>query len=128
MFRESDFLYKPNSHTHAEWIIILEGQGFCCFWCGDPITYKSAEPDHLWPKSRGGSDRKENIVAACMTCNRMKGNLTAEEFIRQRPAFFHCGAKLSTGIPSLETSFEPQILPKMRRESEEGSWAWRNPA
>lgn len=32
------------------------------------------------PRSRGGSDRPDNLVAACHDCNRRKGNLTATEY------------------------------------------------
>jgi hypothetical protein len=33
------------------------------------------------PKSRGGTNDKENLVWTDLECNMMKGNLTAEEFI-----------------------------------------------
>ena len=35
--------------------------------------------DHIIPRGRGGQDLWENLVAACKTCNQMKGNKTPEE-------------------------------------------------
>lgn len=49
-----------------------------CAYCGQPSPKLQIE--HLIPKSRGGSDRLSNLVLACETCNRQKGNRTAQEF------------------------------------------------
>ncbi|MEB3203974.1 MAG: HNH endonuclease [Candidatus Sericytochromatia bacterium] len=35
--------------------------------------------DHVMPKSRGGEDSWENLVAACLRCNNRKGDRTPEE-------------------------------------------------
>jgi 5-methylcytosine-specific restriction endonuclease McrA len=47
-----------------------------CQYCGaaDRLTL-----DHVLPKSRGGPDSWENLVAACVPCNNRKGNRTPEE-------------------------------------------------
>lgn len=47
-----------------------------CQYCGvrDKLTI-----DHVVPKSRGGRDTWENLVAACVPCNNRKGNRTPEE-------------------------------------------------
>lgn len=47
-----------------------------CQYCGarDRLTL-----DHVMPKSRGGRDTWENLVAACVPCNNRKGNRTPEE-------------------------------------------------
>jgi 5-methylcytosine-specific restriction endonuclease McrA len=47
-----------------------------CFYCGDPAT----TVDHLRPVSRGGTDDKSNLVAACSDCNGSKGDRTPAEF------------------------------------------------
>lgn len=41
-----------------------------CAYCGGPATTK----DHVKPKSKGGEDSWENLVAACFKCNSKKGN------------------------------------------------------
>ncbi|MBC7104778.1 MAG: HNH endonuclease, partial [Firmicutes bacterium] len=59
---------------------LLEKCGHECQYChgrsGDPVL----EIDHIVPKSRGGTDRVSNLTIACRTCNREKGNRTAEEY------------------------------------------------
>lgn len=47
-----------------------------CQYCGnrDQLTI-----DHIFPKSRGGKDSWENLVAACIPCNNRKGNRTPDE-------------------------------------------------
>ena len=35
--------------------------------------------DHVLPASRGGTDKWENVVAACKRCNWLKDNKTPEE-------------------------------------------------
>ena len=55
---------------------ILRRDGFRCQYCSsrDDLTV-----DHILPKSRGGRDTWENLVAACTRCNNRKGNRTPEE-------------------------------------------------
>ncbi|MBQ1444797.1 MAG: HNH endonuclease [Renibacterium sp.] len=46
-----------------------------CAYCG-----KSASTiDHVQPKSRGGADSWENLVACCLRCNNLKGDHTPGE-------------------------------------------------
>lgn len=45
--------------------------------------------DHVHPRSRGGRDSWENLVACCLSCNNVKGDRTPEEMgwrLRRRPA------------------------------------------
>ena len=53
--------------------------GYTCQYCG-VVMPPDLEVDHIIPRSRGGTDRPDNLVAACHDCNRRKGNLTAAEF------------------------------------------------
>lgn len=43
--------------------------------------YRSAwEVDHSVPMSRGGTDHLNNLVPACLDCNREKSDMTGQEF------------------------------------------------
>ncbi|MEM9770263.1 MAG: HNH endonuclease [Cyanobacteria bacterium P01_D01_bin.73] len=56
---------------------ILSRDNHCCQYCayrGDDLTL-----DHVVPRSRGGGDSWENMVAACVRCNIKKGNRTPKE-------------------------------------------------
>jgi 5-methylcytosine-specific restriction endonuclease McrA len=54
-------------------------QGTLCFYCRCPMWLGNRPPgtprglqctaEHLLPRSEGGSDDPDNIVAACRTCN-----------------------------------------------------------
>ncbi|BCW81592.1 MULTISPECIES: HNH endonuclease [Micrococcaceae] len=54
---------------------VLRRDGHKCAYCG-----KAAHTiDHVHPKSRGGADSWENLVAACLRCNNVKGDHTPAE-------------------------------------------------
>jgi 5-methylcytosine-specific restriction endonuclease McrA len=55
---------------------VLRRDRFRCQYCHgrDKLTI-----DHVTPKSRGGKDTWENLVAACTRCNNRKGSRTPEE-------------------------------------------------
>ncbi len=56
---------------------ILERDRQTCQYCnykGDTLTI-----DHIIPRSRGGGDTWENLVAACVRCNVKKGSRTPKE-------------------------------------------------
>lgn len=50
-----------------------------CVYCGQ--TGVPLELDHVTPKSRGGSDRVDNLVVSCVGCNEEKGSQPVEEFM-----------------------------------------------
>lgn len=56
---------------------VLERDRHTCQYCGykgDSLTL-----DHVLPRSRGGQDNWNNLVAACVSCNINKGNRTPKE-------------------------------------------------
>lgn len=57
---------------------LLEKFGRKCCYCGKENI--PLEIEHIIPKSRGGTNRIDNLCLACHECNQKKGNMTAEEF------------------------------------------------
>ena len=56
------------------------------------------ELDHAVPKSKGGTDRYDNLVASCSPCNQKKANQSLEIFLKRRPAKLRAvQAKLGNG-------------------------------
>lgn len=53
-----------------------------CVYCGFDENFLGAkhEIDHFVPVSRGGTNAHSNLVAACKSCNREKGDMLIEEY------------------------------------------------
>lgn len=58
--------------------VFLRDRGRCQY-CSCELSRRQATYDHVFPRSRGGRSRWENIVLACGPCNQRKGNSTPEE-------------------------------------------------
>lgn len=69
---------------------------FTCVYCGQRPrgrayrTHPTAispglHVDHVFPRSRGGSNDAANIVTACDVCNRSKSDRTIAEWIAESP-------------------------------------------
>ena len=56
---------------------VLARDSWTCQYCGS--TKSGLTVDHVIPRSRGGKSVWENIVAACASCNRRKGNRLPRE-------------------------------------------------
>lgn len=65
------------THTKDEWVAKLAFCGGCCTYCG---SHNHITRDHDVPLSRGGSNRIDNIVPACRTCNSRKHDMTGDEY------------------------------------------------
>lgn len=54
--------------------------GYCCGYCGVSELDIGGELqiDHYQPAAKGGSDDRENLVYACVHCNRFKGSYWVE--------------------------------------------------
>lgn len=58
---------------------IFVRDGFRCQYCSHKFSPQELTLDHIIPKSRGGSDEPENLVAACVPCNQQKDDNTPDE-------------------------------------------------
>jgi len=58
---------------------IYKHQNKSCFYCGETTNLEDMEKEHVFPRSKGGRGIK-NKVLSCTHCNRLKDNLTIEEF------------------------------------------------
>ncbi len=52
---------------------------FACQYCGTGFPTEELTFDHIVPRSRGGRTTWENVVTACVRCNRAKGDRLANE-------------------------------------------------
>lgn len=72
---------QARSLAHMVW----EACGGVCVYCHKPMLRMDDDPlsfsiDHVLPKSRGGSNRIENLAGAHKRCNNEKGSLTGDEY------------------------------------------------
>lgn len=70
-------VFGENRHTKQEWDLKKHQYNYKCFYCREKIKLTK---DHLIPFSRGGKDDIENIVPACLPCNRRKRDMRVEVF------------------------------------------------
>ena len=54
-----------------------------CAYCG--ATNTRLEVEHIYPLSKGGSNRVSNLTLACKPCNQAKGHLEIEQFLSGKP-------------------------------------------
>lgn len=62
-----------------------------CQYCLEKISYSESTKDHVFPKSRGGSNDDVNVVLACQKCNSEKADIfpylnALGEEVKPRPA------------------------------------------
>jgi len=55
-----------------------DGKG--CFYCG--AAGATLGLDHAVPRSAGGTNARANLRRSCTACNRAKGSMSEEEFLK----------------------------------------------
>lgn len=96
--REVDWIRTPSLHLMVPRVVRLltydklpkhdvkltrkalyERDRYVCQYCGNKFKSDELNIEHILPKSRGGQNTWENLAAACISCNRKKGNRTPSE-------------------------------------------------
>ena len=80
---------KTSSSEPTRRFRILQRDNFRCQYCGRTAADDvRLEIDHVTPLCKGGTDTEDNLITACMGCNRSKGgkllNYDAEQTIMSR--------------------------------------------
>ena len=55
---------------------VIQEANFRCEYCktSSQLTGTPLVMDHIWPRSQGGTDKRENLAASCYRCNEFKGS------------------------------------------------------
>ena len=69
--------YRATAHWKRIRLQVLNRDAWTCAYCGDQAT----QVDHVWPRSKGGEDTLDNLVAACERCNYAKRDKTDAVFL-----------------------------------------------
>jgi 5-methylcytosine-specific restriction endonuclease McrA len=59
--------------------VLFNRDNWKCQYCNAVLVAKTVTIEHVFPRSRGGTNSWTNCVTACKPCNRKKGNRTPEE-------------------------------------------------
>jgi 5-methylcytosine-specific restriction endonuclease McrA len=87
---------------------VLRRDAHRCGYCGRGAS----TIDHILPRSRGGGDSWENLVACCLRCNNLKGDRTPGEMsweLRVTPRPPHGGHWTVRGTERAEPCWEPYL-------------------
>ena len=79
-----------------------------CAYC----SHHASTIDHVVPRSRGGADSWENLVACCLKCNNIKGDRTPQEMgwqLRIVPKAPYGSAWLVRGIERPQPHWEEYL-------------------
>jgi len=93
---------------------ILARDHFTCQYCGAQPGKGSLTVDHVVPRSRGGENTWENVVAACAPCNQRKGGRTPEEAglrLRSQPGRPRYLAVALLGVARYNDRWQKYIMP-----------------
>jgi 5-methylcytosine-specific restriction endonuclease McrA len=77
VIRLAYFIKQPRRHRKMTKLEVFNRDKFICQYCG--IQMKELTIDHVLPRKRGGKHTWENVVSACVTCNRKKAGRTPIE-------------------------------------------------
>lgn len=58
---------------------VLTRDGLRCRYCAVDLSPDLVTFDHIYPRSRGGSDKPGNLAVCCRSCNSRKNDRTPEE-------------------------------------------------
>jgi 5-methylcytosine-specific restriction endonuclease McrA len=89
---------------------VLRRDGNRCAYCAGAAT----TVDHITPRSRGGADTWENLVACCLRCNNAKGDRTLTEMrwkLRVTPKAPHGSVWLVRGIERPQPDWSEYLAP-----------------
>lgn len=89
---------------------VLRRDGHRCAYCAHAAT----TVDHVLPRSRGGADSWENLVACCLHCNNRKGDRTPAEMgwsVRVTPRVPYGTAWVVRGIERPQDDWSEYLAP-----------------
>lgn len=87
---------------------VLRRDDHRCGYCGRAAS----TIDHVLPRSRGGADSWENLVACCLKCNNVKSDRTPQEMgweLRTTPRPPHGSAWTVRGAERSDPRWEPYL-------------------
>ena len=95
-------------------VALLNRDNGSCFYCLKQLQETVCELDHLTPQAAKYDNSYRNIVVACHTCNKSKGESTAPDFVRK---LYRDGVlnekELQQRLGAIEDVQSGQLAPKL---------------
>lgn len=89
------------------WYYLIQKFGNECAYCKGASGDHKLELEHVFPKSKGGTDKVSNLVPACRTCNEDKSSMTLDQW----------GQMLNLQVESKLRGARLRNIPKIRERS-----------
>ena len=85
-----------------------------CQYCGKHLHSSLLTLDHIVPRSKGGRDTWDNLVACCPTCNRKKADMSLEEcgmvlLHKPRPSSIHTSRFILKSMGAEDERWRPYL-------------------
>jgi 5-methylcytosine-specific restriction endonuclease McrA len=77
VIRLARFIKRPRRERRLTRFEIFNRDHYTCQYCGQKTRQLTL--DHVIPRYRGGQHTWENVVSACVACNRRKAGRTPKE-------------------------------------------------
>ena len=106
-------LYQLNLRT----AVLLRDNNRCAY-CN---RKGKLELDHIIPKSQGGPDRYDNLLASCSTCNRKKSNQSLKSFLKRRLSKLQ-EVRAKLGQELADPTHMNIIIPELIRDLQAQGW------
>ena len=90
---------------------VLRRDNYCCVYCGRRAPSVTLEIDHQVPVSAGGGNDLENLVAACLECNRGKGTMDHNSFVMEEENNEPSDSSELLNRPALPWMSQPRLVP-----------------
>ena len=93
---------------------LLARENGACFYCLKKLSEENCELDHVCPQKDVADHSYKNVVVACHTCNKAKGDRAAEDFVR---SLYRSGTlndkELQLRLAAIESLRAGQLVPEL---------------
>ena len=96
------------SRSYVNYNKVFKRDRYTCQYCGYEIHLPDVQQlsiDHIYPFSRRGSNRMDNLVCACMSCNSLASDKLFKNFVYKK--WYVLDVRKEKGLPVYRTDLNP---------------------
>lgn len=103
--------------------LLFGRDGSACMICGEELEEGDVTVDHIWPVSRGGNNRLENLQLAHQLCNSRRGNDDGVGWRAAHPTMTHLVRPAWHRLPRSGPNPAPERRPPREPRLTQPLWA-----